>query len=51
VADVVAELVRGGVKVRAVEPLRPSLETLYLSAIGGAESEESGIERTSKIER
>jgi ABC-2 type transport system ATP-binding protein len=50
VADVVAELVRGGVKVRAVEPLRPSLETLYLSAIGGAENEESGKERTSKIE-
>jgi ABC-2 type transport system ATP-binding protein len=33
VADLVRRLVEAGVKVRAVEPLRPTLESLYLDAI------------------
>ena len=33
VADVVAALVRAGVRVRAVEPVRETLEQLYLSAV------------------
>jgi ABC-2 type transport system ATP-binding protein len=39
VSDVVAALVRGGVRIRAVEPIRRNLETVYLeliSAEGGA---------------
>jgi hypothetical protein len=35
VAETVEALVRGGIKVRALEPLRPNLEALYLTAIGG----------------
>jgi len=33
VSDVVKRLVNAGVKVRAVEPLRPTLESLYLDLI------------------
>jgi ABC-2 type transport system ATP-binding protein len=33
VADLVANLVNAGVRVRAVEPMRPNLESLYLDAI------------------
>jgi ABC-2 type transport system ATP-binding protein len=34
VADLVAELVRAGIKIRAVEPLKQSLEELYLDLVG-----------------
>ncbi|MBE7211254.1 MAG: ABC transporter ATP-binding protein [Gluconacetobacter diazotrophicus] len=34
VADVVAALVGAGVRVRAVEPVRPSLEDVYLDTVG-----------------
>jgi ABC-2 type transport system ATP-binding protein len=37
IADVVARLVGAGVKVRAVEPQRPTLEALYLETIRGRE--------------
>lgn len=33
IADLIAMLVEGGVKIRGVEPLKPSLESLYLDAI------------------
>ncbi|MHA3775351.1 ABC transporter ATP-binding protein [Verrucomicrobiota bacterium sgz303538] len=33
VADLVASLVHAGIKIRAVEPLKPNLESLYLDAI------------------
>ena len=35
IADLVRKLVAANIKVRAVEPLRPTLETLYLEAIRG----------------
>jgi ABC-type multidrug transport system ATPase subunit len=35
VADIVHRLVTAGVKIRAVEPLRPTLESLYLDLIHG----------------
>ena len=34
IADLVAALVTAGVRVRAVEPLRQSLEQIYLDTIG-----------------
>ena len=37
VAELVAALVRSGVKVRAVEPVRRSLEAIYLGLIGAKE--------------
>jgi hypothetical protein len=33
VSDIVAELVRAGVRIRAVEPIRRNLETVYLELI------------------
>lgn len=33
ISDLIAELVRGGVKIRGVEPLRQTLEELYLGTV------------------
>ncbi|RYD73481.1 MAG: hypothetical protein EOP84_21475 [Verrucomicrobiaceae bacterium] len=33
IADLVASLVHRGIKVRAVEPIKPNLESLYLDAV------------------
>ena len=33
IADIVARLVQAGIRVRAVEPQKPNLESLYLDAI------------------
>jgi hypothetical protein len=33
VSDIIAELVRAGVRIRAVEPIRRNLETVYLELI------------------
>ena len=35
-ADVVSALVKGGVRIRAIEPLRRNLEDIYLKAISKA---------------
>jgi ABC-2 type transport system ATP-binding protein len=37
-ADVVSALVKGGVRIRAIEPLRRNLEDIYLKAISVAKS-------------
>jgi len=37
-ADVVSALVKGGVRIRAIEPLRRNLEDIYLKAISAAKS-------------
>jgi hypothetical protein len=34
IADLVAALVHAGVRVRAVEPVRQTLEEIYLSTVG-----------------
>lgn len=41
VADLIEELVRGGIRINAVEPSRRSLEQLYLEMSHGAASESS----------
>jgi len=38
IADVVAALVQAGIKVRAVEPLKQSLEEIYLELVGAPQS-------------
>jgi ABC-2 type transport system ATP-binding protein len=43
VADLVKQLVIAGVRVRAVEPLRPTLESLYLDAIRRREGSGVGV--------
>jgi ABC-2 type transport system ATP-binding protein len=35
-ADVVSALVKGGVRIRAIEPHRRNLEDIYLKAISAA---------------
>ena len=42
VADIVAALVGAGIKVRAVEPQRRSLEQIYLEMTAGGEADEKG---------
>jgi ABC-2 type transport system ATP-binding protein len=42
IADLVRRLVEAGVKVRAVEPLRPTLESLYLDAIRAHDTPPTG---------
>ena len=36
IADLVAALVQSGIRVRAVEPMKQSLEEIYLTLVGGA---------------
>jgi ABC-2 type transport system ATP-binding protein len=44
VSDVVAALVRDGVRVRAVEPIRRNLETIYLELISNETTAPAGLE-------